>query len=344
VYLFILAGLGLGLFTAPVVAVDSPMDRHIDRLLTRLESAAVDPLTLQSAVPAVPESVDELTTRRSMVLARAIQTLESSVDTTLAVLQGDVLTPLSLARNYRHLGMRRRALRWYEAALTADKHHEYTTTLRSEFSKCAVELGDSSTVVQAVRANLALADPDEVADATAQLLEFLLMGPAGREIHDLFDTVESASPSEPPRLRLALARFFELEGAPDRARRHYRELVRQADHLDLEMVARALKGLADTTVEAGDLSRGRSLYRSYQRRDAGRLSAWSTYRLGQLAVLDGDFVAATREFRSICEREDSTPWQDDACLQLEHARQLQEIDDALDPYGVNLNFKRRNSR
>jgi tetratricopeptide (TPR) repeat protein len=335
----------LGLSVAGRASALQPADtQRIETTLQRLGAAAIDPLTLLREVPTVPEKVDEIGTRHAMAIARAIHTLETSVDTTLAILEGDVLTPLSLARNYRHLGMRRRALRWYDGATTADKKREYTLTLRREISRCTVEIGDSSLVVDAIRENLRLPRPNLAADETAALLEQLFDRPAGPEVITLFESVEKVRGPKSPRLQLTIARFWQDRGSASRAHELYRRLLLVGEAMDLSVAARALRGLADSAIGSGDIPTGVGLYRQYQNYDTGRLSAWSTYRLGQLAVNAGRLDEAAKNFRSICEREGNTPWRDDACTQLSHTRQLLEIEDALRPYGLSINLKRRDAR
>ncbi len=335
--------LGLG-SSAGVSALEAPDLRRVDALLGRLDAAAVDPLELTVEVPPVPESVEDLDTRQSLAIARAIRTLETSVDTTLAILEGDVLTPLSLARNYRHLGMRRRALRWYDGAVTADKDQEYSVTLRREISECTAELGDSALVVEAILQNLRLGPASRVDDHTALLLKELADRPASTELVELVERIEARRGPRSPRLSLAIAQFWQRRTESGRAHAIYREMLRLGEEMDLEVTARVLKGLADTAIDVGDLATGSELYRRFQSHDTGRLSAWSTYRLGQLAVVEGRFADAEKNFRSICERESSTPWQDDACTQLGQTRQLIEIEDALRPFGLSLNMKRGSAR
>lgn len=343
---FVLAALLL--LSAGIVRVTHAMDAdertRVSRILDRLETAGADPLRLQAPRVEVPESVSELETRRSLVIARAIRTLESSKDTTLAVLDGDVLTPLSLARNYRHLGLPGRALRWYRGALTADQQNEYSETIRREMAGCVATWGDSARVMEVADRLLRRSSPERHSDALADLLDALEGLERGPEILSLVERMDALRPDSSPRLQLAVARFWLSEERLETAHARFATLLHHRERLPLDVAARTLQGLADSAAQRGDLSRAVSLYTLYQTRDTGRLSAWSTYRLGQLAVNDGRLRAAENHFRSICEREDDTPWREDACTQLAQTRQLIEIDEALQPYGLRLHMNRESAR
>jgi tetratricopeptide (TPR) repeat protein len=303
--------------------------------LARLEQQTVDPLLLDDLRPTEPEA--ELVDRRRTAIARSVLTMQAQVDTTLAVLEGDVLTMLSLARNHRHLGLRKRAMRLYELTVLADRKHEYTREILQERLACAIELGDSVAVLTQTTEIVERKDAATYGAALASGVEYLVATPRiGLPVRRLLDSVQSVSGLDHPSCLIRLAQARQVLGEHERAHGLYRNLLLRMRDLDAHQTAIALMGLADTAFAMGDTARATSLYRSYRARNAGRLSAWSTYQLGNMAASSGDLERAVSLLRSICEREDHTPWKESACVRLAQVRQLQGIEAELRPFGRTL--------
>lgn len=325
----------------PVPMADAaPLDEAVRAALVRIEQASVDPLLLgvQSSSVDATEVVD----RRRMAIARSVLTMHAQVDTTIAVLDGDVLTMLSLARNTRHLGMRARALRLYELTVLADRDHRYTRDILEERVQCAIELGDSAAVAELALEVVSRDDAATYGEALAASLTYLSarasVGPAVRLLADRAQALTSLE-HVTAWIRLAQVRQRLDEHAV--ANRIFADLLLRQGDLDEHQLAICLMGLADSSQAMGNATRARALYRSYRDRNAGRLSAWSTYQLGNMAASAGEFESAVSLLRSICEREEPTPWRDSACTRLAQVRQLVEIEAALRPFGRDLSQPRK---
>lgn len=304
----------------------------VERALDRLEDLDADPM-LAPAPPAAPEEVD---VRAKLAIARSIRIVEAELDTSLAVLTGDVLPLLSLARNHHHLGLRIRALQWYERVEIADKDHEYDEEILDERFTIALELGDEAMVADLAEAMLARDDAVAWTPRVARALAFLATVPGDRDAEDIARVVMDLDGTVDADCLIEVARLHQRRDEDRDARDVYRGLVRRESRLTPRQMALALMGLADTELAVGATARAVSLYTAYRDHDLGRLSAWATYQLAGLAAADARYDEAEHLFRSLCERETSTPWQDNACARWAQMRQLTEIDEALRPFGRSL--------
>lgn len=311
------------------------LEKAVRDALVRLEQQTMDPLLLDDLRPSAPEA--ELVDRRRTAIARSVLTMQAQVDTTLAVLEGDVLTMLSLARNHRHLGLRKRAMRLYDLTVLADRKHEYTREILQERLACAIELGDSVAVLTQTSEIVDRKDAATYGAALSSGIEFLVATPRiGHPVRRLLDSVQSIPGLDHPSCLIRVAQARQVLGEHQNAHGLYRNLLLRLRDLDAHQTAIALMGLADTAFAMGDTARATSLYRSYRARNAGRLSAWSTYQLGNMAASRGDLERAVSLLRSICERADHTPWKESACVRLAQVRQLQGIEAELRPFGRTL--------
>lgn len=318
----------------------APLDDAVRAALVRIEQEPVDPLLLPAL--ATTDEEPEVVDRRRLAIARSVLTMHAQIDTTIAVLEGDVLTMLSLARNTRHLGMRARALRLYELTVLADRDHRYTREILEERVKCAIELGDSTAVVDLAFEVVDRPDAAGYGDALAASLEFLTATPSiGAAVRRLADRMQALASLDHVTAQIRIAQLRQRLDEHSVANTIYRGLLLRQRDLDAHQVAICLMGLADSTYAMGDAARARELYRSYREHNAGRLSAWSTYQLGNMAASAGDFDQAVSLLRSICEREETTPWRDSACTRLAQVRQLVEIEAALRPFGRDLSPARK---
>ena len=316
-----------------VASVMADVDGAVGRALDRLENLDGDPLELPAPRPA-PDSID---LRAKLTIARSIQIVEAELDTSLAVLTGEVLPLLSLARNYRHLGLRNRALVWYDRAETADTKRAFVDELLAERFEIALELGDSVQVAAATGAMLARDDAAAWSPALARALSFLASRPGtsddaarwGRRIEALRGPLDAECVLE-------LARLHQRRDDDAAAREHYRELVSRESRLAPRPLALALLGLADTELALGNTRRASTLLTAYRDHDVGRLGAWATYQLAGLAASAARYEEAEHLFRSLCEREASTPWRENACTRWAQMRELNDIEAALRPYGRSL--------
>lgn len=321
-------------------AGSAAIDDAVDAALARLELAMHDPLLLPAPPAAVTE--EEIVDRRRLAIARSVLTMRDQVDTTLTVLEGDVLTMLSLARNTRHLGERRRALRLYDLTVLADRDHRYTRDILEERVRCAIELGDSAKIAELALEIVERDDAGSYGSTLAASLEFLAADPAlGTAVLRLVDRAQAAEGLVDVNCWIRIAQVRQRLGQHDAAHRIYGALLLRPVDLDDHQIAVSLLGYADSAYAKGDRARATELYELYRNRNAGRLSAWATYQIGNIAASTGDFDQAVALLRSICEREESTPWRDSACTRLAQVRQLQEIEAQLRPFGRDLSQPRK---
>ena len=323
----VLCALGVGATTA------RDENDIVERALVRLENLDRDPLELPPAPPA-PESVE---VRERLTIARSIRIVETAMDTSLAVLTGDVLPILSLARNHRHLGLRQRALQWYDRAEIADKKNEYTTEILSERTEVALELGDSTLVTQLAGRMLDREDRLEWTSQLAEVLAFYASLPSADDAAmRVARRIESIDGSVDAQCLIEIARLHQRRDDDTAALATYRALLRRESRLEPRQMALTLQGLADAHLALGNVRTASALLNAYREHDTGHLSAWATYQLAGLAATAGRFDEAAHFFRSICERERPTPWRDDACTRLAQIGELKEIDAALAPYGRSI--------
>ncbi len=316
-----------------VGATASDESALVERALVRLEDLDSDPLRLPPA-PAAPEEIE---VRQRLAIARSILTMQSELDTSLAVLTGKVLPLLSLARNHHHLGLRLRALEWYRRAEIADKKNEYADDILSERLEVALELGDSSLVADLAGEMLDRSDDSAWSPHLARVLAFLATLPDATEpALEIARRTERLDGSLDPACVIELARLYQRHDDDRAALAHYRSLLRRQRDLSPRQLALTLWGLGDTYLASGQTHRALPLLKTCREHDVGRLSAWATYQMAGLAATAGRFDEAEHLFRSICEREADTPWRDDACTRLAQVRELQEIDAALRPFGRTL--------
>jgi len=308
----------------------------VERALDRLENLDDDPLR-RPAPPTAPTEIDEIDVRAHLAIARSIQTVESELDASLAVLTGDVLPLLSLARNYRHLGLRRRALEWYDRAETADKEKVFVDEILVERYDIALELGDSTLIVEGARTMLERRDAIVWTARVTDALRHLAGLPgADDDAASLARRVESLSGNVDADCSIELARLHQRRNEDQIARDQYRALVRRESRLNPRQMTLALMGLADSELALGNTRKAIALYSAYREHDAGRLSAWATYQLAGLAATAARYDEAEHLFRSLCEREASTPWRENACARWAQMRDLQDIEAELRPYGRSL--------
>ena len=318
----------------------APIDDAVRDALVRLEQQTTDPLLLPA--PRMAPVEESIVDRRRLAIARSVLTMHAQIDTTIAVLEGDVLTMLSISRNTRHLGLRRRALRMYELTVLADRQHRYTREILEERAQCALELGDSTEIAELALEIVGRKDAGTYGATLAASLEFLAADAAiGVGVRQLVDRLQSTAQLVDPACWILIAQVRQRLGEHETAQRIYRDLLLRQRGLDAHQLAIALMGLADSAHSMGDVARAMDLYRSYRARSAGRLSAWSTYQLGNMAASRGEFGDAVSFLRSICEREEPTPWRESACARLAQVRQLQAIEAELRPYGRDLSRQRQ---
>lgn len=305
----------------------------VERALVRLENLDRDPLELPPAPPA-PESVE---VRERLTIARSIRIVETAMDTSLAVLTGDVLPILSLARNHRHLGLRQRALQWYDRAEIADKKNEFTSEILGERTEVALELGDSTLVTRLAGQMLDRSDRLEWTPQLADVLAFYASLPnADDAALRVARRIESIDGSVDADCLIEIARLHQRRDDDTAALATYRTLLRRESRLDPRQMALTLQGLADAHLALGHVRTASTLLHAYREHDTGHLSAWATYQLAGLAATAGRLEEAAHLFRSICERERPTPWREDACTRLAQIEELEEIDAALAPYGRSI--------
>lgn len=304
----------------------------VDRALERLANLDRDPMLLP-APPAPPEEID---VRAHLAIARSIQTVEAQLDTSLAVLTGEVLPLLSLARNYRHLGLRGRALTWYDRAALADKNDVFTDEILAERFEIGLELGDSLLVTEGARAMLDRSDAILWTNRLGDALGFLALSASTDDAAKLARRIETLRGEVDADCAIELARLHQRRDEDRQARDLYRELVRRESRISPRQMSLALMGLADAELARGDTSKAAALLQKYREHDLGRLSAWATYQLAGLAAAAARYDEAEHLFRSLCERETATPWQENACTRWAQMRELHDIDDELRPYGRSL--------
>jgi tetratricopeptide (TPR) repeat protein len=200
----------------------------VERALDRLANLDRDPLRL----PAAPTPPSELEKRERLAIARSVQIVEAELDTSLAVLTGDVLPLLSLARNHRHLGLRRRALQWYERASLADKKKDFVDEILEERFDVALELGDSTLIVTTART---MVERDDAIRWTPRLTDALAHLAGRRQgdhaAADLARRIEALSGTIDADCLIELARLHQRRDEDHAARDQYRELVRRESRI-----------------------------------------------------------------------------------------------------------------
>mgnify|MGYP006279625849 CR=1 FL=1 len=330
--LLVAAGLTLAvaMLVTPVRA-DEP--GAVARMLDRLEDLGVDPMVL----PKPPAAPEELDVRERLAIARSIRIVEAELDTSLAVLTGQVLPLLSLARNHHHLGLRGRALQWYDRAEIADKEIEFSEEILGERFTVALELGDSSRVAELAGQMLDRRDASAWTARLTEALAFYATLPgADDDAARLARRIEALDGPIDADCLVELARLRQRRDEDRTAREHYRTLLRRESLLTPRQAALTLMGLADTELAMGHVQPATALLRQYREHDTGYLSAWATYQLAGLAASDARYEEAEHLFRSLCEREADTPWRDHACTRWAQMKELDEIDAALRPFGRSL--------
>jgi len=320
--------------TALASARGAQTDLPIERALRRLGASAVQSTGPWSNEPlGNPEAIEH---RTYLAIARSIVTVESELDTVLAVLNGDVLPLISLARNYRHLGARTRALEWYQRASIADRRGAYREEILAEIVDTATEIGDSTHLttlgLEIARGPRAL----ERSALIGKLLAALANREVGSPVLEIVDGLEGLAGEADPNCVLEMAEIRTRNGQHDRAVLLHAALIRRYEDIPLPTLSAALRGLADGLLVMGDEHYAAELYERYRQHDLGTLSAWSTFQLGNIAAADARFQSAIGHFRSLCERESDTPWREEACQRLAHMRRLHEIDQSLGSYERSL--------
>lgn len=331
------AAVVVALALVAATSLAAPEGEQVLSALWRLEKCASDPL--DSNPPEETTNADP-DARRHLAIARSILTVEAQIDSARAVLEHRVLPLLSLARNNVHLGLRRRALDWYEKASLADNRGEFSDTILEESIACAIALNDSTLLVGHADSILDRDDAREWGQTLADILGALEDRELGSLGVQLVDRISALGPKVGAPCRLELARYHQRQNQDLRAAQLYDELLGRQSELDDRQLALVLVGLADSRLASGNEDGARSLYTAYREHDAGRLSAWSSYQLGGLEATAGNFDQAIALFRSLCEREGSTPWKDSACDRLAQMRQLAEIEGELAPFGRSLSTRR----
>ncbi len=295
--------------TVALSALGAGEQHLVDKALDRLDQAGGDPMAV--TMPASEPS--EVDGRPRLAMARSIVTFHAELDTHLAILDGDVLPLLSLARNNRHLGLRERALDWYRRAELADRDGTFMGQIREEMADTAIEIGDSSIVLNHARLLLARDDAVMYADRIGNMLGVLLQYPLGPGQLELARSLDRFGARLPVGCALTVARTYELDGNLPAWHAHLRGLLARGDELSLHQLAVVLQGIADSFYRVGHTAWSRSLYERFREHNVGTLSAWATYQLGVLASLDGAHDVAQKHFRSLCEREQDLPWREEAC-------------------------------
>ncbi len=315
-------------------ATPSVSDDALKTALWRLERLPSDPLS-PSPPPAAPVA-DEVRDRRYLAIARSVRTVQTGLDSVRAVLTGEVLPLLSVARNLDHLGLHRRALDWYEKAELADKDHGFSDMIRREINDVALEIGDSTLLVAQAEEFLALEDAARWSMQLGRILARLEDRPLGSYLEQLVDRIDALGPGQAASTLFILARYRQRQGRHADAEALYQRLLNRQKELDDRQLALTLRGLADAALAGGRERRARALYRRYREHDTGFLSAWSTYQLAGLAASEGDYEDAIDLFRSICEREGRLPFRETACQRLAQVKEIEDIEDQLEAFGRDL--------
>lgn len=304
------------------------LEARVDRWLEAIEDHGVDPLAVTGPAPG-PRAVEG---RPRLALARSVRTFEAELDSALAIAQGDALPLLVLARHYKQLGMPRQSLRWYDHAYLADGRSQHLAAILEESAEVALASADSALVLEQTWRLARRGDAPGYAVALARLVAAAdrvggsgAVGPVVDHLVDRFDEFG---------VELGVELAWQRQKAGQTAEAHalWRNLLEREELPAPRPAARILRGLADTAALSGDPELAYALYRRIQIRDTGLLSAWSTYQLAGFAAARGDYDPAIRGFRSLCEREQDTPWKAESCWRLQHALSLEAIDDALAAY------------
>jgi len=304
------------------------LETRVEQWLEAIEDHGVDPL----AVTGPPPGPREVEGRPRLALARSIRTFEAELDSTGAITRGDVLPLLVLARHYAQLGLPRPSLRWYNHAYLADGRSQHLETILVESTGVALASAESTLVLDQTWRLARRADAPRYSDQLARLVAASeRVGGAGA-VTPVVEHLADRFPELGVELATELAWQRQKAGQLAEAHRMWRALLEREESPPALAAARILRGLADTAALNGNHELAYALYRRTQIHDTGLLSAWSTYQLAGIAAARGQYDPAIRGFRSLCEREQDTPWKAESCWRLQHALSLEAIDDALAAY------------
>lgn len=344
--LFILVP-GVGQAAAQTAAVDSLSAAEWDGCLEWLHSLeqevalrtekGLEETTRLFPFDREPVVLGEPTPYRHLTIAKALKVLETQFPDPENARDLTPLVALANARNYVNLAEYDTALVWYDAAARLDDDGDLTSELRRETLAAAIAAGDSSRVDDLVTGMLAGGVPYGDRVTVINALRWSLTSGAEDQLAVLCDSLAAHPDSLNETQGYWLARGLEKLDRPAALYGRLRQLVRNGGlSLGLTEADRmwVLTSLADVSLRLGADRQARRLYVLLTESPLEGLNLWATYQLAGMDMMDGNYLAASTGYGTVCRAKGDQPWKSQACALAKINEDLERIRREGKPYGA----------
>ncbi len=282
-------------------------------------------------------AICDSTPYRHLTIAKALGVLETQFQDPRHARNLSGLVALANARNYVNLTEYDSSLVWFNVAAQRDTAGDFTSELKVESLAAAIAANDSLRLAGQIRELTSAGVRDRDPLETVLALRWCLVSGDPAQLDQLCDDFWAARDVLNNSQCYWLARVLHKLGRSESLYTELKVLIRNGGlSLGLTEDERAwtLTTLADVSYLLGLESQARELYSTLTESPLESLNLWATYQLAGMDMADGEFLAASTGYSTVCRAQAQGSWHDQACAMEKAAQELERIRREGEPYGT----------